>query len=254
MDERDTPTFSLADSLPGLHCFRDRVDAGMQLAELLVAYRGQDALVLGIPRGGVPVAAEVARRLDAELDMVVARKLGAPHQPELAIGAVTADGGRYLNDVRVTEADVTDEYLESVTVAEMAEARRREERFRGQRAAPRIAGRTVIVVDDGLATGATLRAALRSLRKRGPARLIVAIPVGPPSTCDALRTEADEVIALCEPEPFLAVGLYYQDFRATSEREIERLLRSDGAVRNGPGRSPNLYRRLPRQQPGGASR
>jgi len=218
-------TFSLVEFSPGLRLFRDRADAGARLAERLTAYQGKHVLVLGIPRGGVPVAAEVARKLDAELDIVVARKLGAPFQPELAIGAVTANGGRYLNDVLMQESGVTDDYLEKVTAEEMAEARRREERFRGQRAAPRIQGRTVIVVDDGLATGATMRAALRSLRQRQPARLIVAIPVGPATTCADLRTEADQVIALYEPEPFLAVGLYYEDFRATAEREIERLLR-----------------------------
>jgi putative phosphoribosyl transferase len=184
-------------------------------------------LVLGIPRGGVPVAAEVARKLDAELDVVVARKLGAPGEPELAIGAVTANGGRYLNDALEQEAGVTGEYLASVTAEETAKAHRGEELFRGKRPAPRIEGRTVIVVDDGLATGATMRAALRLLRKRQPAWLIVAIPVGPPSTCAALRAEADEVIALLEPEPFLAVGLYYEDFRPTEEREIELLLRAN---------------------------
>lgn len=218
--------FSLEDFLPDLHVFRDRTDAGAQLAERLVAYRGQDVLVLGIPRGGVPVAAEVARKLDAELDIVVARKLGAPFQPELAIGAVTANGGRYLNDALAQEAGVTAEYLEAITADEMAEAHRREERFRGARRAPRIDGRIVIVVDDGLATGATMRAAVRSLRKRQPARLIVAIPVGPPETCATLRAEADDVIALQEPEPFLAVGLYYEDFRPTDEQEIELLLRA----------------------------
>ena len=227
MDEQDMTTFNLADFLPVLHIYRDRVDAGAQLAERLEAYRGQDALVLGIPRGGVPVAAEVARKLDAELDIVVARKLGAPGEPELAIGAVTANGGRYLDYALVQEAGVTGEYLASVTAEETAKAHRREERFRGKRTAPRIEGRTVIVVDDGLATGATMRAALRSLRKRQPASLIVAIPVGPPSTCSALRAEADEVIALLEPEPFRAVGLYYEDFRPTEEREIELLLRAN---------------------------
>jgi predicted phosphoribosyltransferase len=218
--------FSLQHFLPNLRMFRDRIDAGAQLAERLVAYRGQDALVLGIPRGGVPVAAEVARRLDAELDIVVARKLGAPFQPELAVGAVTANGGRYLNAALVQEAGVTAEYLEAATAKEMAEAHRREERFRGTRTPPLIEGRIVIVVDDGLATGATMRAALRSLRKGQPARLIVAVPVGAPETCAALRAEADDVIALQEPDPFLAVGLYFQDFRPTDEREIEVLLRA----------------------------
>jgi putative phosphoribosyl transferase len=219
-------TFDLADFLSNVHTFRDRTDAGAQLAEQLAAYRGRDVLVLGIPRGGVPVAAEVARRLGAELDIVVARKLGAPFQPELAIGAVTANGGRYLNDTLAHDAGVSSEYLAAVTAKEMAEAHRREERFRGKRPPPRIEGRIVIVVDDGLATGATMRAAVRSLRKRQPARLIVAIPVGPPETCAALRAETDDVVALLEPEPFLAVGLYYEDFEPTREGEIEMLLRA----------------------------
>lgn len=220
-------TVDLADLLSTMHLFRDRTDAGAQLAERLDAYRDQDVLVLGIPRGGVPVAAEVARRLDAELDIMVARKLGAPLQPELAIGAVTANGGRYLNETLMEEAGVTDEFLRAVTAAEMAEAHRREHRLRGERAAPRIERRTVIVVDDGLATGATMRAAVRSLRKRRPARIVVAVPVAPPQTCTALRGEVDEVVALDEPEPFLAVGLHYRDFSPTDEREIMRLLEAN---------------------------
>lgn len=188
-------------------------------------YAGPDVLVLGIPRGGVPVAAVVARHLNAELDIIVARKLGAPDQPELAIGAVTANGGRYLNQALIGEAQVSDEFLEAITAREMAEAQRRERVFRGGRPAPRIEGRTVIVIDDGLATGATMRAAVRSVRSRKPARLIVAVPVAPPATCAALRAEADEVVALLEPELFFAVGLYYDDFRPTPPDEIERLLR-----------------------------
>lgn len=145
MDEQDWTMFEMADCARVPHMYRDRVDAGTQLAERLDAYRGQDVLVLGIPRGGVPVAAEVARNLDVELDIVVARKLGAPFEPELAIGAVTANAGHYLNAALVREAGVTDEYLASVTAEEMADAQRLEERLRGKRTPLRIKGRTVIV-------------------------------------------------------------------------------------------------------------
>ena len=230
---RPKTTLTMADFLHSWHMFRDRNDAGAQLAERLEAYRGHDLLVLGIPRGGVAVAAEIARRLNAELDIIVARKLGAPFERELAIGAVTANGGRYLNDALVKAAGVTVEFLQAVTADEMAEADRREGRFRGKRAAPRIDGRTVIVVDDGLATGATMRAAVRSLRKRQPARLVVAIPVAPPETCAALRAEVDEIVALYEPELFLAVGLHYQDFSPTEDREIERLLQANDETVHG---------------------
>lgn len=205
--------------------FRDRVDAGAQLGECLVDYRGQDALVLGIPRGGIPVAVEVARRLDAELDVIVACKLGAPQQEELAIGAVTGDGGRLLNLDLVRETGVSEAYLARVTAEQQAEARRREERFRGRRTRRSATGRTVIVVDDGLATGATMHAAVHSIRRRGAGRVIVAIPVAPAQTCEALGLEADEVVCLVKPDPFFAVGLHYQDFSPTEEAEIEQLLR-----------------------------
>src|SRR5262249_4833855 len=155
-----------------LRIFRDRKDAGARLARRLAAYRGRDALVLGIPRGGVVVAAEIAASLHAEPDIVVARKLGAPFQPELGIGAVTANGGRYLNEALAREAGASDAYLEAITAQEMAEARRREERYRGDRQRPVIKGRVVIIVDDGLATGATMRAAVRSVGSRQPAHLV----------------------------------------------------------------------------------
>lgn len=223
MDEQ-TPA-QLLHLFSGDRPFRDRREAGARLSERLAAYRDAETLVLGIPRGGVVVAAEVARRLGAELDVVVARKLGAPGQPELAIGAVTADGERILNEELVSELGVSPAYLELVTTEERAEAEQRERRFRGGRAAPRMEGRVVVLVDDGLATGATMRAAVRSVRRHHPARLVVAVPVGAPEACDALRREADEVVCLLEPELLFAVGLYYQRFEQTDDEEVRRLLR-----------------------------
>jgi putative phosphoribosyl transferase len=205
--------------------FRDRADAGAKLAKQLERHRGPRTLVLGIPRGGVVVAAEVARRLAAELDLIVARKLGAPTSEELAIGAVTANGGRYLNDSIIRALNVSPEYLERVTEREEAEARRREGRFRGGRPAPQIAGRTVIVVDDGLATGATMHAAVRAIRQQSPARLIVAVPVGSGDACAAIRQEVDELVCLFEPALFDAVGAFYLDFQPTDDAVVERLLR-----------------------------
>lgn len=204
--------------------FENRIDAGRRLAAKLSRFRGERPLVLGIPRGGVPVAAEVARALDAELDVIVARKLGSPMTPELAIGAVTADGGLYVDHALVRDMGVTTAYLERVRGDEIAEARRRESRFRGGHAPLSIAGRTVILVDDGLATGATMRAAARSVRAARPSRLVIAVPVGAPETCAALASEADEVICLAQPWPFHAVGLHYADFGQTSDEEVERLL------------------------------
>ena len=205
--------------------FHDRIDAGRVLAERLGAYRGKDVLVLGIPRGGVPVAAEVARRLEAELDVLVARKLGAPGQPELAIGAVTANGGEFVDEEMVGYLGVSRAYLQGVRQQQMAEARRREARFRGDRPAERIRGRVVILVDDGLATGATMRAAARSVRKRGPAFLVVAVPVGSREACAALRAEADEVVCPLIPAFFGAVGYFYENFEPTEDSEVETILR-----------------------------
>lgn len=205
--------------------FRDRADAGTRLSERLTTYRGQHALVLGIPRGGVPVAAVVARALDAELDVAVARKLRSPISAELAIGAVTADGGRFLNEAILRQLNVGARYVDRVTKTEMAEAARRESRFRAGAAPPRIPGRTVILVDDGLATGATMIAAARSVRARKPARLVIGVPVGSVEACAMLRKEADEVVCVHAPEPFWAVGVYYDDFRQVEDDEVERLLR-----------------------------
>lgn len=209
---------------PPATVFRNRDDAGAKLATLLDNYRGVNALVLGIPRGGVPVAAAVARALDAELDIVVARKLASPISAELGIGAVTADGVRFLNQSMLDELGVDAQYLEQVTNVQAADALRRETRFRAGRAAPAIAGRTVIVVDDGLATGATMIAAVRSIRARNPARLVVAVPVASNEAYRALQHEADEVVCLSVPELFWAVGAHYADFTQTEDEDVDRLL------------------------------
>lgn len=204
--------------------FRDRAEAGRRLAERLEQYRKASPVVFAIPRGGVPIGVEIARHLDAALDVVVARKLGAPFQPELAIGAVTADGGRFLNQDVLRELAIDDAHLERVTREQLAEARRREERFRGGRSPVPVRERTALLVDDGLATGATMRAAARSLRQRQPARLVVAVPVGSRQACAALREDADEVVCLAQPEPFYAIGPYYQAFDQVEDAEVLRLL------------------------------
>ena len=205
--------------------YRDRRDAGRILAENLLDYAGPGTLVLGLPRGGVLVAAEVARRLDADLDIVVARKLGAPGQPELAVGAVTSDGGRFLDIPLLRAVGVTEAQLEALTRREMAEAHRREERFRDGRPPAPVRGRTVLVVDDGLATGATMRASVRALRGKSPARIVVAVPVGSEDACQELRDEADEVVCPWIPEDFGAVGCFYENFEPTEDEEVRDILK-----------------------------
>jgi putative phosphoribosyl transferase len=212
------------DAISGGRLFRDRADAGRVLSEALEPYRARNPLVLGIPRGGVVVAAEVARRLGAELDVVVARKLGAPGHAELAIGAVTAEGGRWLNGGLVSRLGVDASWLDELTHAEMREALARERRFRGERPAPDVKGRVVIVVDDGFATGATVRAAARGLHRKKPAHLVLAAPVGAPDTCRELLGEADEVVCPYQPAGFAAVGQFYERFDQTEDGEVSALL------------------------------
>lgn len=204
--------------------FADRIEAGERLGERLAGEAGPGTLVLGLPRGGVPVAAEVARSLGAELDVLVARKVGAPRQPELALGAVTAGGDLYLDATLIERLRVPRETLDAIIVRERAEAARRETRFRAGRPFPAVAGRTAIVVDDGLATGATMRAALRSLRRLEPARLVVAVPVGARSTCETLAEAADRCVCLLAPAEFHAVGQYYADFTPTTDAEVDAIL------------------------------
>jgi putative phosphoribosyl transferase len=205
--------------------FRDRIDAGERLAERLASMAGGDALVLGLPRGGVPVAAEVARALGAELDVLVARKVGAPRQPELAVGAVTADGGVYLDTRLIDHLHIPASVLDQLIARERATASERDWRFRGDRPFPVVEDRTVIVADDGLATGATMHAAVHALRKRGPGRVIVAAPVGAPASCAALGKVADACVCLLTPRSFQAVGQFYEDFTATTDAEVDAILR-----------------------------
>jgi putative phosphoribosyl transferase len=204
--------------------YRDRREAGRVLGERLATLAGrQDILVLGLPRGGVPVAWEVARRLGAPVDLFVVRKLGFPGHEELAMGAIASGGVRVLNP-EVMAYGVTREDIERVTEIERRELERRERLFRGDRPPIRVAGRTVILVDDGLATGSTMRAAVRALRQQQAARIIVAVPIAAPSTCAEMEDEADEVICAATPEPFRAVGLWYEDFTQTTDDEVRELL------------------------------
>jgi len=204
--------------------FADRVEAGRVLARQLEGFRHGGALVLGVPRGGVVVAAEVARHLGLDLDVVVARKLGAPGAQELGIGAVAADGERYLNRRLIARLGVSEVYVDAVTTAQLHEAQRRERFLRGDTPAPSVAGRTVIVVDDGLATGATVRAACQSLRRGRPAKLVVAVPVAAAPTCAELRNVADEVICPYELDDMAAIGRYYREFYPVEDHEVKAIL------------------------------
>ncbi len=205
--------------------FQDRRDAGRDLVQSLRRYAGRpDVLVLALPRGGVPVAYEVARALDAPLDVFLVRKLGLPGQEELAMGALATGGVRVLNDEVVRALDISDDVIETVTAREARELARRERVYRGDRPAPDVRGKVVILVDDGLATGSTMRAAVAALRQQGPARVVVAVPVGAPQTCAEFRAEADEIVCARTPEPFHAVGLWYADFSQTTDEEVHELL------------------------------
>lgn len=213
--------------------FENRAHAGRLLAANLQEYRGRpDVLVLGLPRGGVPVAFEVAQTLGAPLDVYLVRKLGVPGHAELAMGAIASGGVRVLNQGRVRSMRISPQQLEAVTRAEEAELRRQERVYRGDRPPPAVSGRTVILVDDGLATGATMQAAVAALRSAGPKEVVVAVPVAPPETCAELEAEADRVVCAVTPEPFYAVGAWYRDFSQTSDDEVRELLRRNQAVRS----------------------
>lgn len=206
--------------------FSDRVDAGYRLAAVLARYRDQCPVVLALPRGGVPVAAEVARALDARLDLLIVRKIGVPFQPELAMGAV-ADGPKPLvvrNEDVIRLAGISEADFALVRDREFTEIRRRRTRYLADRSHPDLKERVVIVIDDGVATGATMRAALRSVRAQEPSRLVLAVPVGPTDTLRELRAEVDEIVCLEDYQSFGAIGAYYDDFRQISDEEVADIL------------------------------
>jgi putative phosphoribosyl transferase len=205
--------------------FKNRTDAGRHLAGHLAHLRGEDVVVVGLPRGGVPVAAEVARRLGAPLDVVVVRKLGVPFQPELAMGAIGEGGTRVLNEDVLRDARVTDQELAAVEAEQRTELTRRARRFRGERPRIPIDGRVVVVVDDGIATGSTARAACAVVRSEGASRVVLAVPVAPPDWTRRLAGVADELVCVATPEPFYAVGQFYDDFTQTSDDEVVDYLR-----------------------------
>jgi putative phosphoribosyl transferase len=203
--------------------FIDRIDAGERLARELQSLKGQDVVVLGIPRGGVEVAAVVAERLGAPLDVVVPRKVGAPGNPELGVGAV-ADGVEVLDDRLISMLGVSDEYLRAEVAAQMEEIRRREATYRGNRPPVDLTGKVAVMVDDGVATGGTAAAALRWARNRGARRVILAVPVAPPEILGRLGPEADELRILYMPEPFYAVGQWYDEFGQVTDARVVELL------------------------------
>ena len=204
--------------------FADRADAGRRLAQVLTSIELDDPVVLALPRGGVPVAFEVAGALGAEMDVLVARKIGAPFQPELGVGAIAEGGVTFLDHLSLRTLGLTEEELAATIERENAELQRRVDAYRGGRAALALEGRTVIVVDDGLATGVTARAALRSARSRHPKRLVLAVPVGPPDAAEIIGADADAVVVAETPTRLSAVGQWYDDFSQTPDDEVTRLL------------------------------
>lgn len=210
----------------------DRQEAGRRLAAALEGFAGRDdVIVLGLPRGGVVVASEVARALKAPLDVYLVRKLGVPGHEELALGAIASGGVTVLNQDVLQALQVTQAEIEAVTEREKAVLERREQLYRGHSRPLELSGKTVIVVDDGLATGATMRTAIRSIRDHTPARIVAAVPVAPPETCARLEREADEAVCLLTPEPFYAIGAWYQDFSQTRDEEVVDLLEEAGSFR-----------------------
>jgi predicted phosphoribosyltransferase len=205
--------------------FKDRIEAGQKLAQKLLEYANRpDVVVLALPRGGVPVAFQVAQALSVPLDIFLVRKLGVPGHEELAMGAIASGGVRILNDTVVRVLDIPDKLIDLATIKEQQELERRERLYRGEQPPPDVRQRTVILVDDGLATGASMRAAIAALRTKDPARIVVAVPTGAPETCASFEDEVDDIICAATPEPFWGVGAWYEDFSPTTDAEVRTLL------------------------------
>lgn len=213
--------------------FRNRMEAGRILADQLSKYVNRpDVLVLGLPRGGVPVAFQVAKALHVPLDVLVVRKLGMPGEPELAIGAIASGGVRVINDEVVQAYGISSQVIDRVATSELQELLRRERLYRGGEPLPDVRGRTIILVDDGIATGSTMRAAILALRRQQCARIVVAVPVAAAATCDDLRTMVDDLVCVMTPEFFLGIGQWYEDFSQTSDDEVRMLIERAGRELN----------------------
>ena len=205
--------------------FKDRRDAGKSLSKGLMRYASrEDVMILGLPRGGVPVAFEISRALDCPMDVFIVRKLGHPQQEELALGAIASGGVRVLNEHIVESPAIDEKIITEVTARERKELQRRERLYRGENPWPGLEGKTIILVDDGIATGATMKAAVAALRKQNVSKTIVAVPAAPPEICEELEELVDEMVCLIKPSPFLAVGQWYGDFSQTSDREVKNFL------------------------------
>lgn len=213
--------------------YEDRADAGRRLAKALSGYKVRKPVIIALPRGGVPVAAEVAKALDAPLDLMIVRKIGVPFQPEVAMGAIAEGDPPTIvrNEDVIGSAGVTDQGFQSICREKLEEIKQRQKAYCGDRERIDLAGRTVIVVDDGIATGATMKAALRAVRRQKPKGVVLAVPVAPSSTIAELKEEVDAVICLDAPEPFYAVGQFYHDFRQTSDAEVIEALNQSAVVR-----------------------